>query len=82
MSVMTTTHTSDHGDVEILRDPHGIPHVLATTAAGAMYGQGQPCGEDRRWQIEFMRLRAEGLTIVNDRVDMRRHGWHSTELNG
>ncbi|HAR06120.1 MAG TPA: DNA base-flipping protein YbaZ, partial [Pseudomonas sp.] len=29
-----------------------------------------------------MRLRAEGLTIVNDRVDMRRHGWHSTELNG
>ncbi|HCA64491.1 MAG TPA: DNA base-flipping protein YbaZ, partial [Pseudomonas sp.] len=20
--------------------------------------------------------------IVNDRVDMRRHGWHSTELNG
>jgi methylated-DNA-protein-cysteine methyltransferase-like protein len=29
-----------------------------------------------------MRLRAEGLTIRNDRVDMRRHGWHSTEHSG
>jgi methylated-DNA-protein-cysteine methyltransferase-like protein len=29
-----------------------------------------------------MRLRAEGLTIVNDRVDLRRHGWHSTEHSG
>jgi methylated-DNA-protein-cysteine methyltransferase-like protein len=29
-----------------------------------------------------MRLRAEGLTIANDRVDMRRHGWHSTEHSG
>ncbi|MCQ4028517.1 DNA base-flipping protein YbaZ, partial [Klebsiella pneumoniae] len=27
-------------------------------------------------------LRAEGLTIINDRVDMRRHGWHSTEHSG
>lgn len=62
MREMTTTHTSGRGDVEILRDTHGIPHVLASTAEGAMFGQGRACGEDRRWQIEFMRLRAEGRT--------------------
>jgi len=28
------------------------------------------------------RLRAEGVTIVNGRVDMRRHGWHSSEHSG
>ncbi|WP_035718291.1 penicillin acylase family protein [Gordonia terrae] len=59
---MTATHTSGHPDVAILRDGHGIPHVRATTPAGALYGQGRACGEDRRWQIEFMRLRAEGRT--------------------
>ncbi|OCW86439.1 penicillin amidase [Nocardia farcinica] len=59
---MTTTRTLEPDDVEILRDRHGIPHVLASTPRGALYGQGRACGEDRRWQIEFMRLRAEGRT--------------------
>ncbi|MEO9326489.1 penicillin acylase family protein [Gordonia aurantiaca] len=48
--------------VEILRDAHGIPHVLASTPEGAIYGQGRACAQDRRWQIEWMRLRAEGRT--------------------
>ncbi|VFA89441.1 penicillin acylase family protein [Gordonia paraffinivorans] len=48
--------------VEILRDAHGIPHVLASTPEGAVYGQGRACALDRRWQIEWMRLRAEGRT--------------------
>ena len=59
---MTTTRTHAPDDVQILRDDHGIPHVLASTPRGALYGQGRACGEDRRWQIEFMRLRAEGRT--------------------
>ncbi|MEU0544629.1 penicillin acylase family protein [Nocardia sp. NPDC005978] len=49
-------------DVEILRDAHGIPHITATTAAGALFGQGRACGLDRAWQLEFLRLRAEGRT--------------------
>ena len=28
------------------------------------------------------RLRAEGVQVVNDRVDIRRHGWHSAEHSG
>ena len=62
MTEMTTTRTHAPDDVQILRDDHGIPHVLASTPRGALYGQGRACGEDRRWQIEFMRLRAEGRT--------------------
>ncbi|TYQ09795.1 UNVERIFIED_ORG: penicillin amidase [Gordonia westfalica J30] len=58
---MTVT-TSGTPTPEILRDAHGIPHVLAATATDALYGQGRACGQDRRWQIEFMRLRAEGRT--------------------
>ncbi|VXD02658.1 DNA base-flipping protein YbaZ [Pseudomonas sp. 8Z] len=27
------------------------------------------------------RLRAEGVSILNERVDMRRHGWRQTELS-
>lgn len=49
-------------DVEILRDAHGIAHITATTAAGALFGQGRACGLDRAWQLEFLRLRAEGRT--------------------
>jgi methylated-DNA-protein-cysteine methyltransferase-like protein len=38
---------------------------------------GTPSGEEQR-----ARLRAEGLTLRNDRVDMRRHGWRPMEANG
>lgn len=38
---------------------------------------GSAAGHEQR-----MRLRAEGLTILNDRVDIRRHGWHSAEHSG
>ncbi|MFZ6047848.1 MGMT family protein [Pseudomonas sp. CR3202] len=38
---------------------------------------GTPSGNEQR-----ARLRAEGVTILNDRVDMRRHGWHPMPPNG
>ncbi|TLX53229.1 DNA base-flipping protein YbaZ [Stutzerimonas nosocomialis] len=38
---------------------------------------GTPSGQEQR-----ARLRAEGVSIVNDRVDVRRHGWLSTEHSG
>lgn len=38
---------------------------------------GSAAGHEQR-----MRLRAEGITIVNDRVNIRRHGWHSAEHSG
>lgn len=48
--------------VEIVRDAHGIAHICADSAAGALFGQGYACGVDRAWQIEYLRLRAEGRT--------------------
>ncbi|WP_067660802.1 penicillin acylase family protein [Nocardia harenae] len=48
--------------IEIIRDANGIPHISADSAAGALYGQGVACGTDRAWQLEFLRLRAEGRT--------------------
>ncbi|MCQ2029462.1 MGMT family protein [Stutzerimonas zhaodongensis] len=38
---------------------------------------GTAAGHEQR-----MRLRAEGVTIINDRVDIRRHGWQSAEYSG
>ncbi len=38
---------------------------------------GSAAGHEQR-----MRLRAEGVTISNDRVDIRRHGWQSAEYSG
>ena len=47
---------------EIIRDDWGIPHVWGPTPAAALHGQGRACALDRAWQIEYMRLRAEGRT--------------------
>lgn len=48
--------------LEIIRDAQGVPHILADSAEGALFGQGYASGVDRAWQLEFLRLRAEGRT--------------------
>ncbi len=61
-----------------LPDDTSLPWHRVIAAGGRLsLPAGTAAGHEQR-----MRLRAEGLTIVNDRVDMRRHDWHSTELNG
>ncbi|WP_327148419.1 penicillin acylase family protein [Nocardia sp. NBC_01329] len=57
-----TAGSDDALTMEIIRDAQGIPHIVADSAAGALFGQGYACGVDRAWQIEFLRLRAEGRT--------------------
>ncbi|APE35368.1 penicillin amidase [Nocardia mangyaensis] len=56
--------TADNGrpPLEIIRDPRGIPHITGDSAEAALFGQGYACGIDRAWQLEFLRLRAEGRT--------------------
>jgi len=48
------------GPVTILRDEWGIPHVRATTAHDAFFGQGFVQAEDRLGQLELDRRRAYG----------------------
>jgi penicillin G amidase len=46
--------------VEIWRDPDGIPHVDAATAADAFFAQGFVHAQDRLWHMEYDRRRAHG----------------------
>jgi penicillin amidase len=46
--------------VEIVRDPEGIPHVHAASAADAFFGQGFVHAQDRLFQMEYDRRRACG----------------------
>lgn len=49
-------------EVEILRDPWGIPHVFADTDPGAFYGLGYATAEDRAYQMTY------SLRIVQGRL--------------
>lgn len=41
--------------VEIIRDRHGVPHVVAQSRDDALYGLGYAHAEDRLWQMEVYR---------------------------
>jgi penicillin amidase len=43
----------EYGQVELIRDPWGVPHVFAETDAGAMYGLGYATAEDRGLQMHY-----------------------------
>ena len=61
-----------------LPDDTRLPWHRVLGAGGRLsLAAGTPSGEDQR-----VRLRAEGLTLRNDRVDMRRHGWRPEEAKG
>lgn len=56
-------------EVEILRDPWGIPHIFADTDAGAFYGLGYATAEDRAFQMTYsLRLIQGRLSEVVGRV--------------
>lgn len=61
-----------------LPDATTLPWHRVVAAGGRLsMPAGSPAGHEQR-----ARLRAEGVTVVNDRVDMRRHGWQSTGYSG
>ena len=44
----------------ILRDEHGIPHVVGGSVLEVAHEQGRAMAHDRAWQLEVERRRAEG----------------------
>ena len=48
------------GEVVVLRDEWGIPHVRSTTMRDAFFAQGYVQAEDRSGQLEYDRRRAHG----------------------
>jgi penicillin amidase len=47
-------------EVEVLRDTTGIPHIYGATDADAFYASGYMQATDRLFQMDLMRLRAQG----------------------
>jgi methylated-DNA-protein-cysteine methyltransferase-like protein len=61
-----------------LPDGSTLPWHRVVGAGGRLsLASGTVSGEEQR-----ARLRAEGVTIRNNRVDILRHGWRPTEHNG
>ena len=61
-----------------LPDDTRLPWHRVLAAGGRIsLPAGSPSGDEQR-----ARLRAEGLSIMNNRVDMRRHGWRQIEHCG
>lgn len=46
--------------VEVLRDAHGVPHIRAQSIADALFAQGYVTAQDRLWQMDLSRRKAEG----------------------
>ena len=46
--------------VEILRDPHGVPHIFARSMSDASFALGFVHAQDRLWQMETSRRLASG----------------------
>jgi len=46
--------------VEVRRDPWGVPHIYARTQHDLFFAQGFVAAQDRLWQMEMWRRRAEG----------------------
>ena len=51
---------ADAGDVEVLRDTWGIPHVFAAAEVDGFFGLGYAAAEDRLLQMELIRRKAAG----------------------
>ena len=50
------------GNVELVRDRWGVPHVFADSDAGAMYGLGYAAAEERAFQMYY------GLRMIQGRL--------------
>ena len=73
------------GEVTILRDAAGVPHIYARTAADLFFAQGLVQAQDRWWQMEFGRhtglgriseLVGRNENALNNDSFIRTAGWN------
>lgn len=60
MGLLAGTPAKASGEIRIVRDRFGVPHVYAPTAADVSYGAGYALAQDRLWQMHVFRLVAKG----------------------
>ncbi|NQV31886.1 MAG: penicillin acylase family protein [Phycisphaeraceae bacterium] len=53
---------AQYGQVELMRDAWGVPHVFSASDQGAFYGQGYACAQDRGFQMYYF------LRIIQGRL--------------
>ena len=85
-AIIESTVTPRSG-VTIYRDTFGIPHIYASTDAGAAFGTGYATAEDRLWHADVLRRAARGrLSEILGRgflgadKEARRDGYSAGEL--
>ncbi len=61
-AVNKTARLAQYGQVELLRDAWGVPHVFSQSDQGAFYGQGYACAQDRGFQMYYF------LRIIQGRL--------------
>ena len=49
-----------NGQVTIIRDEYGVPHVFGSTNYSLFYGIGYAQGQDRLWQADLLRRTGDG----------------------
>ena len=65
--------SSPYGEVQLVRDSWGVPHVFAETDEGAMYGLGYAAAQDRGFQMHyFLRMIQGRLSEVFGIVDKKK----------
>lgn len=50
--------------VRVIRDAHGVPHIIAANAEDLFFAQGYVTAQDRLWQMDFSRRLADGTTAA------------------
>lgn len=65
---------AQYGQVELLRDAWGVPHVFSESDQGAFYGQGYACAEDRGFQMYYFLRIIQGrlAEVVGDVAKLRK----------
>ncbi|MCF7973965.1 MAG: penicillin acylase family protein [Phycisphaerae bacterium] len=61
-SVNRAVRLEAYGQVELLRDAWGVPHVFSASDQGAFYGLGYACAQDRGFQMHYF------LRIIQGRL--------------
>lgn len=75
------------GQVEVLRDTYGVPHIYASTPHDLFFAQGYTQAQDRWWQMEFWRhigagrigeLTGKTNSVLSNDLFIRSAGWYAS----
>lgn len=66
----------DDGEIRVIRDTYGVPHIFADTAEEVAYAAGYVQSQDRMWLMHLLRLISKGessevlgsVTLATDRT--------------